>query len=515
MVSGILSHEDCLGGVARGHSRIVNVKTPLVSLQTGKPVKRSRASLPENVRHQEYNSADLVAAAFFISPLKIMIIMSRWSICFSAFLFALASVLVKTLGAGFPVATLTLYRYGAAAIVGWCVMVWQEEGALAGRGGAVSRRFFFRGAVWGALLRGIFDGAATSAFYTACLGGGTSSPAERGWARPGEGGLSSVQVATVAMFLNPVWTGLGGHLLLGERFGSEQAVFTALALVGVAVSSGLGRSAGVRPEFVGEFLEFIGGGSRSLTAGGDTALSLDPDPSGQHPHVRSFLFGLLASVLNASQLICSRFAARKYDVDVTTMFFFSAVGGVLFSVCQTGLLSLFSSSSLLTVPPDSPPTTSSEGRADQHEPIFSVTPIILLTLAAQWLQIHGQRSLPAGEVAGIRTLGILFVAFWSWFLLGTIPDAEGVAGGVMVMGAVVGLVRGRGTGRPETSSVTAHKGVEVGTAGPGGSEAGCFSQPASLPPGPGCEEGISGRHSRREKGSRVRREYRDDILVEK
>eukprot|EP00929_Paragymnodinium_shiwhaense_P047799 TRINITY_DN24252_c0_g1_i1.p1 TRINITY_DN24252_c0_g1~~TRINITY_DN24252_c0_g1_i1.p1 ORF type:complete len:496 (+),score=65.30 TRINITY_DN24252_c0_g1_i1:91-1488(+) len=68
-----------------------------------------------------------------------------------------------------------------------------------------------------AVLRGVFDFAASNLFYVAC----TQLP---------------IAVATVVMFTNPFFAGMFARLLLGEAYGPKDMVLTALAFSGVLCS---------------------------------------------------------------------------------------------------------------------------------------------------------------------------------------------------------------------------------------------------------------------------------------
>jgi drug/metabolite transporter (DMT)-like permease len=79
--------------------------------------------------------------------------------------------------------------------------------------------------------------------------------------------------------------------------------------------------------------------------------------------------------------------------------------------------------------------------------LFAVLGIAQIGLGFIFLTI-GARLIPAGEVALITLLEIVLGPLWVWLFLSEGPSAATLAGGLIVLGAV--LVQSRGDAAPET-----------------------------------------------------------------
>ena len=69
------------------------------------------------------------------------------------------------------------------------------------------------------------------------------------------------------------------------------------------------------------------------------------------------------------------------------------------------------------------------------------------------LYLLGSRLLPSGQAALIATLETPLMPFWVWLAFQEVPAFRALAGGALVMGAVVADIIGNNRTRPEAMQV--------------------------------------------------------------
>ncbi|HEY8394572.1 MAG TPA: EamA family transporter [Thermaerobacter sp.] len=202
--------------------------------------------------------------------------------------------------------------------------------------------------------------------------------------------LLPVAVAAVLLYTAPVFVALMARFFLGEALAVPRLVALVVALLGVALISGLGGA---------------GAGDGAAVAGSMAAAPALP-PVG-------VLVGLLAGLTYATYTIFGKVAVRDLDPDVVVVY-----------TLGVGTLFLF-----ITLPPP---------RLLALDFMPGVWPVLVLlgvgpTYLAYRLYTHGLREVPASTAAIVAMVEPVVAAVLGWVLLRETLTAAQVAGGVLVL----------------------------------------------------------------------------------